>query len=437
MPPIEITVSCPVFDSFRVRQVAGMFDVPLAERASEHFRVEVPELGEGWRIGLIVGPSGSGKSTIARTMFGDRLYRGEPWPLDRAVIDGLGDRPIKEVTGLFTAVGFSSPPSWVKPYHVLSTGEQFRCDLARALAAAGGDEGRGTTDEGSGFGVQGSGFGVQGSEPGRVSPAGFSGQGPATGETDDRACSPLPNPQSLIPNPSSLIPHPPSLAPLVAFDEFTSVVDRNVARVASAAIAKGIQSGRIRCRFVAVTCHYDVTEWLQPDWVIDMASSTFQRRCLPRPPIELAVFRCGHRAWRMFARHHYLSGSLSVRARCFLALWDGAPVAFCATLPTIGRRNHWRISRLVTLPDYQGIGIGTAVAESVAEMHREEGRRVNLTASHPAVIAHCRRSPRWRAVNVKKTGSSAATRFIANYRGSAGRAVVSFEYLGDGKRRLR
>ena len=50
---------------------------------------------------------------------------------DRAVIDGLGERPIKEITGLFTAVGFSSPPSWVKPYHVLSNGEQFRCDLAR------------------------------------------------------------------------------------------------------------------------------------------------------------------------------------------------------------------------------------------------------------------------------------------------------------------
>ena len=49
-------------------------------------------------------------------------------------IDGLGERPIKEITGLFTAVGFSSPPSWVKPYQVLSNGEQFRCDLARAGA---------------------------------------------------------------------------------------------------------------------------------------------------------------------------------------------------------------------------------------------------------------------------------------------------------------
>jgi hypothetical protein len=124
MSLVDVTVDCPVFDSFRVEQVAGMFDVPLRQRAEEHFRVEVPELGDDWKIGLIVGPSGSGKSTIARKLFGDCLYRDSQWPEDRAVIDGLGEQPIKQITGLFTAVGFSSPPSWIKPYHVLSGGEQ-------------------------------------------------------------------------------------------------------------------------------------------------------------------------------------------------------------------------------------------------------------------------------------------------------------------------
>ena len=67
--------------------------------------------------------------------------------------------------------------------------------------------------------------------------------------------------------------------------------------------------------------------------------------------------------------------------------------AFCATLPVIGRRKHWRISRIVTLPDYQGIGIGMRVAEAVAEQHRAEGHRFNVTASHPALsrIAAVRR----------------------------------------------
>jgi GNAT superfamily N-acetyltransferase len=214
----------------------------------------------------------------------------------------------------------------------------------------------------------------------------------------------------------------------VVFDEFTSVVDRTVARVVSAAIAKGIRSGRIGCRFVAVTCHYDVTEWLAPHWVIDMASSTFARRFLQRPPINLEIFRCRRGAWRMFARHHYLSGSICPTARCYLALWDGSPVTFCATIPILGRRNHWRVTRIVTLPDYQGIGIGTAVLEAVAQLHRREGRRINVTASHPALIAHCRRQPQWRAVSVKPTGSAGARRFKPNYRGSGGRAVVSFEF---------
>jgi GNAT superfamily N-acetyltransferase len=366
MPLIDVQVDCPVYDSFRVQQVAGMFDVPVRERARERFRVEVPELGDDWRIGLIVGPSGSGKTTIARRLFGDRLYRGRDWPRDKAVIDGLGDRPIKQITALFTAVGFSSPPSWVKPYQVLSGGEQFRCDLARALA---GDTKRGRS-------------------PG--------------GRLDD----------------------------VVAFDEFTSVVDRNVARVTSAAIAKGIRGRKIAGRFVAVTCHYDVTDWLTPDWVIDMATSRFERRCLRRPPIRLDIFRCRRSAWTLFARHHYLSGDLPRAVRCYLAAWDGAPVAFCAVASLIGQKDRWRISRIVTLPDYQGVGIGMGVTEAVAGWYRAAGQRLNLTASHPAVVAHCHRSPQWRTVGVKKTGSRGAETFARAYRGSPGRAVVSFEFVG-------
>jgi len=389
MPSIDLTVSCPVYDSFRVQQVAGMFDVPITQRASERFRLDLPDLGEDWKLGLIVGPSGSGKSTIARELFGECLFRREPWPDDRAVVDCLGDRPIKEITALFTTVGFSSPPSWIKPYRVLSNGEQFRCDLARALA-------EGCKAE--------------------------TGKPKAEAALVDRDQTRQQSDHRFRPSAFGF--------PLVAFDEFTSVVDRNVARIVSAAIAKGVRSNRIGCRFVAVTCHYDVTEWLTPDWVIDMASSTFSRRCLQRPKIHLEIFRCRRRVWRMFARHHYLSGSIARAARCFLALWEGSPVTFCATIPILGRRGHRRFTRIVTLPDYQGVGIGTAVLEAVAQLHRRDGDRINVTASHPAMVAHCRRAPQWRAVSVKRTGSASARRFKPSYRGSGGRAVVSFEYVG-------
>lgn len=53
----------------------------------------------------------------------------------------------------------------------------------------------------------------------------------------------------------------------VVFDEFTSVVDRNVAQVTSMAISKAVRNENKK--FVAVTCHRDILEWLQPDWVFD------------------------------------------------------------------------------------------------------------------------------------------------------------------------
>lgn len=53
----------------------------------------------------------------------------------------------------------------------------------------------------------------------------------------------------------------------ICFDEFTSVVDRNVAQTACIAINKAVK--RTDKKFVAVSCHYDILEWLQPDWVFD------------------------------------------------------------------------------------------------------------------------------------------------------------------------
>lgn len=383
---MQIDVECPVFESFRVAQVAGMFDVPLAEKMRETFCVETPRFdgdgnlagvdklvgdGKDWRIGLIVGPSGSGKSTVARTLFGERLYQNAAWPTDRAVVDGVGELSTRTIVELFTAVGFSSPPSWVKPYHVLSGGEKFRCDLARALAGA-------------------------------------------LVESKADECA--------IGN--------ESVPPIVAFDEFTSVVDRQVAQFGSAAIARAVRSGRVPCRFVAVTCHYDVAEWLEPDWTLDMATGATDWRRLRRPTIRVEVVRCRARLWRLFARHHYLSGGLSVRARCFLARIGDAAVAFCTTLPCIGRKGHWRISRIVTLPDYQGLGVGMKFAEAVSELHREEGKRLNITASHPAVIGHCKKSPRWKAVAFRRGGRRRGPEFVKDYRAAEGRAVASFEFVG-------
>jgi GNAT superfamily N-acetyltransferase len=395
MPLVTAELSCPIHDSFRVRQVAGMFDVKLAETCRERFEIEIPDLSEEWSIGVIVGPSGSGKTSVARQAFGNAVRTARGWPADCAVVDCFGKRPIKEITAALTAVGFSSPPSWIKPYWVLSNGERFRCDLARALL---------------------------------------------------------------------------SDAPLVVFDEFTSVVDRAVAQIGSAAVAKAVRGGQfvvgdqqsevggqksevsasdfksqisnpqsairnpqLHRRFVAVTCHYDVLPWLAPDWVADMADGRLSRGRLRRPEIELEVFRCRRRLWDLFKRHHYLSGALPPAVECYAAVWRGRPVAFAALVGQYGRRRTKRISRLVTLPDYQGIGIGMRLAEALAQLKRCAGYRITLTASHPAVIRHCARSPQWRTTGIAKTGrpshwpNSAGSR-QPTARSSAGRAVASFEY---------
>lgn len=423
-------VECPVFDSFRVQQVAGLFDLPLEEKCRQTFQVELPGIEEDWQIGVIVGPSGSGKSTVARQAFGEALYEPCEWPAERAVIDGFGEVPTKTITRLLTAVGFSSPPSWVKPYAVLSNGEKFRCDLARALLK--GSVGR----------VQGSG-----------------------GKDEDGRMKDEPA--------------------LVVFDEFTSVVDRKVAQIGSAAVAKAIRGGvlssnskdemaktslagaspglrrqpplrelpatsppdtnahvgltprRSPLKFIAVTCHYDVLPWLEPDWVLDMATGRLKWGRLRRPEIRLELYRARRTAWSLFAKHHYLNPGLSSFASCYLAYWNDSPVGFVAVLSMAGHKGRRRISRVVVLPDFQGVGIGGRITSAVARLLAEQGHTVSITSSHPAMIGWLRQSPDWRVSAVYRCGGHAHKTLQAapgqarsrRHVASAGRALVSATFV--------
>jgi ABC-type ATPase with predicted acetyltransferase domain len=63
---------------------------------------------------------------------------------------------------------------------------------------------------------------------------------------------------------------------LIVFDEFTSVVDREIAKVSAFAIAKAVR--RTNKQFIAVTCHYDVLDWLEPDWVFCTDDMSFCKK---------------------------------------------------------------------------------------------------------------------------------------------------------------
>ena len=76
----------------------------------------------------------------------------------------------------------------------------------------------------------------------------------------------------------------------VVIDEFTSVIDRQIAKVGAAAFAKTWRKGP--GQVVLLSCHYDIIEWLQPDWVYDMNEARFYNRdCLrqSRPSLELQI----------------------------------------------------------------------------------------------------------------------------------------------------
>lgn len=189
MPHFDIVRKNNADTTFRVSKIQSDFDIKL-ENANEHFVGDI-NLPENWQIGVIVGGSGTGKTTIARELFSNEIITGFEYKAKSVVDDMPQNKSVEEITKMFYAVGFSSVPSWLKPYNVLSNGEKMRVDLARALL-----------------------------------------------EKD-----------------------------FIVFDEFTSVVDRQVAQTASMAINKAIK--KTDKKFVAVSCHYDILEWLQPDWVFD------------------------------------------------------------------------------------------------------------------------------------------------------------------------
>lgn len=322
MPEITIIRETPVVLTPRVAQMNGIFDVPPCQRSREEWRVSL-DLPAEWNVGLIVGPSGSGKTTVARELFGQALISGWDWPADKAIVDGFpAAMSIKEITALLSSVGFSSPPSWVRPFHVLSNGEQFRVNMARTLAEC------------------------------------------------------------------------PALA---VVDEFTSVVDRTVAQIGSAAIQKTVR--RRGQRFIAVACHYDIVDWLEPDWVYQPHTNNLARgRLWRRPPLELTIRRVHHSAWALFRKHHYLDTNLNKAAHCFVAFVGDKPAAFSSWLPFVSGtvQNAKREHRTVTLPDYQGVGIGNALSDFIASMWRGLGFRALSTTSAPAMIRSRNASKNWK-----------------------------------------
>lgn len=364
MPHFDIVKEVTPQKTFRVASVMGTYDLQT-NNISEHFVGDI-DLPDNWQVGLIVGNSGTGKTTIARELFPDSYVTNFEYTHECLLDDMPENASVSEICRALTSVGFSSTPSWLKSYDVLSNGEKMRCDLARAILM----------------------------------------------------------PQKLF-----------------VFDEFTSVVDRNVAKVGSFAMQKAIR--KTDKQFIAVTCHYDVEDWLLPDWVFDTNSMTF-RSCegqkKNRPNCRLDIYETKDKDyyWRIFRKYHYLSHSHNNAARVFVATLNGQLCAFTSILPFPHpiKKGYWKGHRTVVLPDYQGMGIGITLSNFVAQKFVNEGKKVIMTTSNPAMIASLKKSPLWIATHFGRNRNKSMTGKIHNREkgvdggGSATRITASFEYIG-------
>lgn len=216
----------------------------------------------------------------------------------------------------------------------------------------------------------------------------------------------------------------------VIYDEFTSVVDRTVAKVGSAAIQKFVR--KENKKFIAVSCHYDIKEWLEPDWVYDVNTHEFSRGLLRRPEIECKIYSVSHKAWRFFKDHHYMTADINKASRCYMLVIDDSPAAFCAVLPFPHPKvkNVWKEHRTVVVPDFQGIGLGNILSEKIGSLLNIERKSFISTTSHPAMIAYRRKSKKWIMTRKPSRVASVGKTTSIGWSSSSLRLTASFKYIG-------
>lgn len=155
---------------------------------------------------------------------------------------------------------------------------------------------------------------------------------------------------------------------IILIDEFTSVVDRTVAKVMAHSIQKFAK--KYNKKIILCACHYDIIEWLNPDWIIDCNKQKFtDRRLLPieqrerKEKLNFEIKKCDKSSWKYFSKYHYLSDKLPGGKLYHYGLYDGENqigyMNFANYVPI--RKNTvpiFHFNRIVIHPDYVGLRIG-------------------------------------------------------------------------------
>ncbi len=167
---------------------------------------------------------------------------------------------------------------------------------------------------------------------------------------------------------------------IIAIDEWTSVVDRTVAKAMSHCVQK--YARRAKRKIVLLSCHFDVAEWLDPDWIIDCNSATFiDRRLLPaaerarKERLEFEVREVTSGSWSQFSKYHYLNARLPGGRIFHFGLFrrdNGAQIGYNCLVNYVPHADKSKpmimhVSRTVIHPDYTGMGLGIQLDSAVAE----------------------------------------------------------------------
>jgi ABC-type lipoprotein export system ATPase subunit/GNAT superfamily N-acetyltransferase len=230
-------------------------------------------------------------------------------------------------------------------------------------------------------------------------------------------------------------------------DEFTSVVDRDTAKALAYSVRKYYDRNP-GVMYIA-SCHRDITDWLDPDWIYDTDMQELSARRslhlrLGRPAITLNIRGTTPNDWQRFGKHHYLDTSMSRSVHCYLGLIGDKPVAFHAAIHSTNRDIHsyWRGHRTVVLPEFQGLGIGTAFSDAIAQMYVDRGLRYFSKTAHPSFGEHREKSDLWRPTSTNRKSrlgsyllKDGTARKMPGYGGTttardAGRICYSHEYIG-------
>jgi len=223
----------------------------------------------------------------------------------------------------------------------------------------------------------------------------------------------------------------------VVFDEFTSIVDRPTAKSMSHALGNFIRKMDYK-GIVLASPHKDIIEYLQPDWVydVDTREITYKDSLRKRPDIEIKFKQGEKHLWDLFSKHHYISSELNVASNVYTAYWDDVLVGLVAILPLPSGtlKNAFREHRVVVLPEYQGLGFGKSISNSIAQLYKDEGKLMYSKTAHPKLGIYRENSPLWVGTSknlVKRGAKESANSNFSDWKVITDKLAYSHKYLGD------